>query len=267
MHRRRWLVVGVILAVVVAAIAVFAYLWSHSGSHPVSVGEARRRFASGNDAPAAAARFTPAEGVYRYTGSGSESLSSPPKSQQEGPVIPGTVTHLARGCWKLRLDYSSNHWREWKYCVRDDELTEVGNRVFQRWDFVVSTIDNLTTMECVPPNVVLVPEPTRDATWPASCEGKNSAISGTTVSSGTHRYLGLEPVTVGSMTFDGHHFRDERVVSGAQTGTETFEFWLAVDGLPLRGRQRIEVTSDSPIGEVTYHQEGEFALVEKSPRT
>jgi hypothetical protein len=87
------------------------------------------------------------------------------------------------------------------------------------------------------------------------------------VSSGTHHYLGLEPVTVGAHHVAGLHFRDERVVSGAQTGTETFEFWLAADGLPLRGRQRIEVTSDSPIGAVTYTQEGEFALVRTSPRS
>lgn len=267
MHRRRWLVVGVILAAVVAAIAVFVYLWSHSGSHPVSVGEARRRFESGNDAPAAAARFTPAEGVYRYTGSGSESLSSPPKSQQEGPVIPGTVTQLARGCWKLRLDYSSNHWREWKFCVRDDELTGVGNRVFQRWDFVVSKIENRTVMTCAPPSVILVADPVPDTVWPASCSGTNSAIAGTTVSSGTHRYVGREPVEVGDETVDAFRFRDERSVSGAQAGTETFDFWLAADGLPVQGRQRIQVDSDSPIGRVTYTQEGEFALVSRTPRS
>jgi hypothetical protein len=267
-HRRRWLVVGgVILAVAVVAVAVFAYLWSRSGAHPVSVGEARRRFHSGNANAETAARFTPAEGVYQYTGSGSESLSSPPKSQDEGPSIPGTVTHLGHDCWKLRLDYSSNHWREWTFCVRGDALTEVANRVNQRWDFVVSKIENRTVMTCAPPSVILVPDPVPGTTWPASCSGTNSQISGTTVSSGTHRFVGREPVAVGDETVDAFHFRDERTVSGAQTGTETFDFWLAADGLPVQGRQRIQVDSDSPIGQVTYTQEGEFSLVRRSPRT
>jgi hypothetical protein len=267
-HRRRWLVVvGIVVAVVAAALATFAYLWTHSGARPVSVDEARRRFRSDTADADAAARFTPAEGVYAYTGSGSESLSSPPKSQGEGPGMPGTVIHVGRDCWKLRLDYSSNHWREWKFCVRDDALTEVANRVFQRWDFVVSTIENHTVMTCAPPSVVLVADPRPGSVWPASCSGTNSQISGLTVSSGTHRYVGREPVTVGTASVDAFHFRDERTVSGAQSGTETFDFWLAADGLPLKGRQRIQVDSDSPIGQVTYTQEGEFSLVRRSPRT
>ena len=266
--RRRWVIIlGGIVALLIVAVAVFAYLWSRSGAHPVSVDEARRRFESGNGTAARAARFTPAEGVYRYTGSGSESLSSPPKSQDEGPSIPGTVTQLGHECWKLRLDYSSNHWREWKFCVRDNALTEVANRVSQRWDFVVSTIENHTKMTCSPPSVILVPDPVPGSSWPASCSGTNSAISGTTVSSGTHRFVGREPVAVGKAEVDAFHFRDERTVSGAQTGTEMFDFWLAADGLPVQGRQRIQVDSDSPIGKVTYTQESEFSLVRRVPRS
>ena len=268
MRRRRWFVVGgVTLTVVIAAVAVFAYLWSRSGARPVSVDEARRRFESGHATPGAAGRFVPAEGVDAYTGSGSESLSSPPKSQSEGPSIPGTVTHRDDGCWTLRLDYSSNHWREWTFCVRNDQLTEVANQVFQRWDFVVSTIDNLATMTCSPPNVILVPDPTPGATWPASCSGTNSQIEGTLVSAGTHRYIGTASERVDGETIDAFHFRDRRTVTGSQTGTERFDFWLAPTGLPVRGRQRIEVESDSPIGRVTYRQESAFSLVSLVPRT
>jgi hypothetical protein len=267
-HRRRWLaVVGIVVVALGAAVGVFAYLWAHSGARPVSVDEARRRFSAGHGSAAAARQFTPAEGVYRYTGTGSESLSSPPKSQSEGPEIPGTVTHRGDDCWALRLDYSSNHWRKRKFCVRGDALKEVGNEVVQRWDFVVNTIENVATMTCRPPSVILVSDPAPGTEWPASCSGTNSQIAGTLVSSGTHRYVGSEEVRVGASTVNALHFRDERTVSGAQTGTETFEVWLAPNGLPVRGRQRIEVDSDSPIGRVTYTQEGAFSLVRLTPST
>ena len=266
MRCRRWvIVVGGIVALLVVAVAVFAYLWSRSGARPVSVDEARRRFKSAHATPSAAGRFTPAEGVYTYRGTGSESLSSPPKSQSEGPVIPGTVTQLDGGCWSLRLDYSSNHWRRWKFCVRDDRLTEVANEVYQRWDFVVSAIDRLATMTCTPPNVILVPGPPPGTKWPASCSGTNSAIAGTTVSTGTHGTWGPPAHRVGEPRARRVRFHDVRAVSGAQTGTETFDFWLAADGLPLRGRQRIEVASDSPIGKVTYSQQSEFSLARSVP--
>jgi len=268
MHRRRWILVGgIALTLVVLAVGVFAYLWSRSGARPVSVDEARRRFERGGKVARGGARFTPAEGVYRYRGAGSESLSSPPKSQSEGPGIPGTVEHRDDGCWTLRLDYSSNHWRAWTFCVRNDELTEVANQVFQRWDFVVSTIDNLATMTCSPPNVILVPDPRPGSTWPASCSGTNTQIEGTLVSAGVHRYVGPVTLRVDGHAVDTLHFRDRRTVTGSQQGTERFDFWLAADGLPVQGRQRIEVASDSPIGRVTYHQESAFSLVSTAPRT
>ena len=77
--------------------------------------------------------------------------------------------------------------------------------------------------------------------------------------------MGPARVRVGRRVLDAFRFHDARAVSGAQTGTETFDFWLAADGLPLRGRQRIEVASDSPIGKVTYSQESEFSLVRRVP--
>lgn len=268
--RRRKLVIGVAATVVVVlagVVGVFAYLWSQSGAHPVSISEAQRRFDKRRDgADSGALLYTPAEGVYEYRGQGSEHLSSPPKSQSEGPQIPGTVTHLANDCWTLRMDYSSNHWREWTFCVHDEQLTEVSNRVFQRWDFVVNSIDNLAEMTCDPPSLILGPDMRVGEGFPATCSGTNTAISGTTTSSGTHRLVNTEARRVGGVAVDTFHFHDDRVVSGGQTGTERFDFWLTDRGLLVKGTQRIQVDSDSPIGDVTYTQESAFVLVSLVPR-
>jgi len=266
-HRRlrRFVVVGVVLvAVGAASVAGFAYLWSRSDARPVSLDDARRRFLQDRVAGAetgAASPYTPAEGVYAYAGSGSEELSSPPKTQTEGPEMPGTVRHGDDGCWSFRLDYSSNHWREWRFCADATGLRARGTTVYQRWDLVVSSVDNTAVVRCRPPAVVIAPAMQPGDQWTSRCRGENSAIPGTSVTEGTHRYVGRETLHVDGSPVETMHFRDDGVVSGAQTGTERFDLWLADDGLVVRGRQRIVVDSDSPIGRVTYTQQGEFALV------
>jgi len=268
-HRRlrHLALAGLVLVVVfAAALGVFAYLWSRSGARPVDLDDARRRFledrvaTDGPDGP-----FTPPEGVYTYTGSGSESLSSPPKSQAEGPEMPGTVVHGTDGCYTFRLDYSTNHYRVWKLCADESGLRETGGTVFQRWDFVVSTIDTLEQTRCDPPAVVIAADMAPGDRWESRCEGDNSAIAGRTVTDTVHRFVGWDRVRVGDERLDAMHLRNRAVVSDAQTGTESFDLWITVDGLIVKGRQRIVVDSDSPIGQVTYTQEGEFSLVSATP--
>lgn len=271
---RAGLVVGAVALLALVA-AGYGFVALHENWFPfhsdlpreVSASEARRRFRDQQTPTGGAQVFTPAEGVYEYHGSGSEALSSPARSQPEGPSIPGTVTHRSNGCWRLRLDYSSNHYRRWDFCVRKGTLVEVGNRVWQRWDFGSFAIDNLSSLACEPPAVVLAAKMTDGEKWPADCRGDSTQISGTTISKGTHRFVGTEKVEVGGSEVDAFHFRDDRTVSGAQSGTEHFDFWLSADGLPLKGAQRIEVESGgSPLGNVTYTQQGEFSLTSLSPR-
>ena len=102
-------IVGGAVLLVGAGIGVFAYLWQRDDARPVSVREAEQRL---DGKPGGGSAFVPAEGVYQYTGSGSEALSTPPKSQAEGPEMPATVIHHADGCWTFRIDYSTNHWQD-----------------------------------------------------------------------------------------------------------------------------------------------------------
>lgn len=255
-----------LVVVLAAALGGFAYLWSRSGARPVDLDNARRRFleervaSEGPDGP-----YTPPEGVYVYRGSGSESLSSPPKSQAEGPEMPGTVTHGTDGCYAFRLDYSTNHYRVWNLCADETGLRETGGSVFQKWDFVVSTIDTLAQTRCAPPAVVIAADMVPGDRWESRCEGDNSAISGTTVTDSVHRFVGWDRVRVGDDRLDAMHLRRRAAISGAQIGTESFDLWITGDGLIVKGRQRIVLDSDSPIGKVTYTQAGEFSLVRATP--
>jgi len=263
----RRLLVGIVVGAVLllgVGVGVFVYLWQRDDARPVSVHEAQQRL-DGATGGGAGGAFVPAEGVYRYKGSGTEALSTPPKSQAEGPTMPATVIHRGNGCWTFRIDYSTNHWQDWRFCARGGRLLEQGGLTFQRWDLVVSSIENTSTFVCKPRIVVLRSDMVPGETWPQSCAGTNTSLGGTTVSSGEIRFVGVEPVDVGGTSVDAFHFVQPRTISGAQRGEENTELWLAPNGLPLRNQRHIVINSDSPIGTVTYTEDGTFTLTSLEP--
>ena len=55
-------------------------------------------------------------------------------------------------------------------------------------------------------------------------------------------------------------------MSGAQVGTERSEVWfVAASGLPVSNERTVEARTDTPIGESTYTETGEFHLVSVDP--
>lgn len=265
-RRRRWILSAVAISVVAISGIAFAIAWSARGAEEASVDDAIERLdprgtESTNDF------LRPATGVYVYEGTGHEELSLLSTGQDWGPRIPATVIRAADGCWTFRIDYSTNH-RQWTdYCPGGRVLEETGGRTFQSFDFVVSTIEDRNVFVCTPPGEAIRVDAEPGSTWNQSCVGR-SALSGTEVtSSGTNTFIGVETVEVGGQSIRAYRYRSERVLSGDQTGTETSETWHRVpDGLPLRGTRDIRVQSPSPIGAVTYTEQGTFSLVALDPR-
>jgi hypothetical protein len=91
-------------------------------------------------------------------------------------------------------------------------------------------------------------------------------VDGTATSSGSWRYVGPESVTIGGEVVDAWHIRQERTISGAQDGIQATDAWFRDDGLLLRSERDIEVTSPSPIGDVTYTESGSVELTGLEPR-
>lgn len=262
-HRRRWpFVVGGVV-VLVAAIVGLVILVSQDRARPVSVEEARDRLGTAATDDGQGER--PAEGVYRYEGTGSESLSVPPLSQDQGPTMPATVEHLDDGCWSFRLDYSTNHWQTWDYCPKADGLHERGGSTWQRWMVGATALTNLSSFSC-PTSLVVPTERTVGETWKARCEGTNELVDGTSVSAGTSEFVGDETLAVGDERVPVAHFRSVRAMSGSQEGTDRADWWFATDtGLLVRNRRSIEVRTDTPVGSSTYRETGEFRLTSLEP--
>jgi hypothetical protein len=262
-RRRRWpfVVAGLVVALVAGVVVLL--IVSQDRARPVSVDEARDRL--GTAATDDGDGQLPAEGVYRYEGTGSESLSVPPLSQDQGPSMPATVEHLADGCWSFRVDYSTNHWQTWDYCPKADGLHERGGSTWQRWMVGATALTNLTSFEC-PRSLVLPTEREVGQRWSASCEGTNELVDGTSFSAGSTEFVGDETLAVGKEQVAVAHFRSERAMSGSQEGTDRADWWFAVDtGLLVRNRRAIEVRTDTPVGTSTYRESGEFRLASLEP--
>ncbi|MCB1255740.1 MAG: hypothetical protein KDB26_01450 [Microthrixaceae bacterium] len=263
--RRRKLVVGlVVVAIVVVAVGLFFALGDKA--RPVTIDEAKQRATSSVPPDDSPATRRPKPGVYSYVGSGTESLSVPPLSQEQGPEMPGTVEWGQDGCWTFRIDFSSNHWQAWTHCPEGDDLVEAGGQSWQRWMIGATAITNLSDFKCDAGAMLIPANPKAGDEWKARCVGTNEAVDGEAVSAGTYRFIGTEDLKVGDKTISTHRFLRERTMSGAQVGTERSEVWFAVDtGLPVRNERTVEARTSTPIGESTYTETGEFHLESIEP--
>jgi len=261
-HRRWPWVIGVLLVVVGAGAAV---IWlTSSRARQVSLHEAEAELGKRGTGSPGAARPDP--GVYRYTGSGTESLSLPPLSQAEGPSMPGTVSLLGSSCWVFRIDYSTHHWETWKYCLHQRDLWEAGGQSWQLWSVGPLNVTNLSSFVCAPRSMALPTGARPGQSWQSRCTGTNTSVKGQTVSTGPYRFTGFTTVLVGHTPIRAAHFLRVRTDAGAQRGTERSEEWFdATTGLPLRLQQNIKVTTSTAFGTSTYTQTGVFTLASTLP--
>ena len=257
---------GGLAIVLLVAGGTLAWFWYHSGAHalPTSVAIERFRNAQGASGPAAG----PTPGIYLYTGSGTESVTLPPKSQSEGPSIPGTVTGRAKGCFEFRLDYSDVHWQDWIYCPRGGGLVTVSRAGYYRWNFVAFTIDDTSTYICSPAALTIPERLVTGARNAMSCTGTNDHLStGPVLMTGTATVMGTATLHVGSASVPAVHIRERAAFSGGQQGTNDADTWYAVaTGLPLRGTWSTQVSTPSPVGTSTLNAHGTFSLTSMRAR-
>ena len=273
--RRRWprrvlLAVGALVLIVVGIGAYFfaAYqLRTHPGAK--SVASALHSFrGSGPTTRVLGSSYAfPKAGVYTMRGKGLERISFPPNSQQDGTLVPVTISYLSPACWRMRLDFNVAHWEDWVFCPSALGLHQPSNHVYQAWDFGATSITNLSAVTC-PTNTVVLPRvPKEDALLTWTCLERNTAI-GSGVSSTRARVVGFKTLRVGDVAVPTVEERQTATVSGTQTGRAITDWWFARStGLPVRLERHIVVHSPSPIGTITYTEDGSGVLTSLKPRT
>lgn len=276
-HRRvpTWVKVAVPVGLVAGLLAALVLVVLLGGEEPreVTVDEARQRLGTSTTGPGTTGTTAgpdtptrPTPGVYLYRGEGTEDTSFPPLVEQQGPDMPATITWDGPDCFTFRIDYNSNHWQSWDLCLTAEGLEERGGTTFARRDFTVGVIDSEATFACDPPAPWLPVGVEPGDTWDVSCTGTNSTIDGETVSAGTTTYVGTETLVIGGVEVEAHHLSEPRTLSGAQTGDEQSDLWLAVDDLlPLKAERRVDVSTSTPIGAVDYSETSSWELTDLSP--
>jgi hypothetical protein len=257
------LVVGALLLV---AAGLFAWQWSTRGAEEASTSDLIEQYRreAGSERPAGF--LQPATGVYTYDAVGTEKLSILGTTQQWGPTMPGTVTAQGDECFNLRIDYSNLHWAEDRYCHDGNQLLQTGSLSYLAFDFGATVIGETTTFVCDPPVEVIRVTASPGDSWPSTCVGTGANGVTNSTSSGTQTFVGIEQVSVDGRREAALHYRQQRELTGSQTGTEESHNWFAVtDGMLLRSTHDTRVASPSPIGDVNYTEQGEFTLTSRTP--
>lgn len=264
-HPRR-VALAAVVTLVLVGLGTAGYLWTTRGAEEVRVSDRIREYreAAGSDQPSEFLR--PATGVYTYEATGTESLSVLGLEQQWGPTMPATVTRQGDDCWTLRIDFSDQHWSENRYCPADEVLKGPGGRSYQGFDLGATVVGEVSVFTCDPESEVIRVEADPDDSWPASCDGASEGGTTSVTSAGTNTFVGIEELTIGGETIAAFHYREDRDLTGSQTGLGTTDNWYSVtDGMLLRSRRTNTVTSPSPIGDVVYEESGEFTLSSLEP--
>ncbi len=268
-HRVGLIVTTVIVMVVATAAGIFVYQWDHAGPRQLSFVTAYQRFRSGSTgALVDPGTLRPRQGVYSYRGAGHEHISLPPKSQVEGPGIPGTVSYQSDGCWVWRLDYSDSHWQNATFCARAGNLVEVGRAGWYRWNLVAFSIADTGTYRCSPevaiPAVLHVGQ-----RFPFDCTGTSSPIkTGVVTIKGTNRYVGPQTLRIEGTDVPTLHFREVSTLSGGQRGSNVSDTWFStINGLPVKGTWTTKVTTPTFLGTSTLTGGASFTLTSLTPRS
>jgi hypothetical protein len=238
------------------------------GAKPLTEAVDEFRQSAQGEGPSRSSRPDP--GVYTAIGEGRAELSFPPLSQDDGPEMPVTVQHAGDACWFVRVDYNQAHWQTWEYCAGDasSEVEERGGETRQRWDLGATQIENTSTFTCDPASSMIDLTAQPGTTWQQACTGTNTQSSGTTTSTGPYTFVGQESLAIGTELAITLHYRQVRAISGSQSGEQTVDFWFVTEtGLPVRMERTTRVESSSPVGQITYTEDGWWQIQSLQPAT
>jgi hypothetical protein len=271
-HSLRWIaaigfVVAALLAIPIIVVVSMFVFRDNPGAR--SLEDALEAFRSGDSSAIdsiGAVVTRPPAGVYLADATGKASISFPPSNQNYGATAPVTVTHRGDACWTTTVDFTTAFQQRWDYCIQDGVLTEHGNYTKTDWDLGAATISNRSEFLCSPPGALITPGERRNDVSTYTCSGTSDAIEGTTTSAVTFESLGTSTLNIGGADIATFHYRERDELTGPQRGTTVIDYWYAVsDMLLLRMERHIDLRTDSPVGDVTYREDGEWQLSSLTP--
>jgi len=180
--------------------------------------------------------------------------------------MPASVEHLPGNCFRWRVDYNEAHWQHQEFCRDGNDLIIKSVRNYQRWDFGSIKVENTGDFTCDPPHRYPIGAPTGTATT-GSCTGGNTAVTGQVTITSRIEVAGREELRIAGTEVATVHLKQRDQLTGAQEGEAVIDWWFEVrTGLPVRVERTLRLGSASPIGTVTYTEEGQGQLTSLKPR-
>ncbi|MCC7078625.1 MAG: hypothetical protein IT198_16010 [Acidimicrobiia bacterium] len=216
-------------------------------------------------APGAAAVLRPPQGVYSFSGKGSESTKPgglPAETSAIGPTVAAVVRHAGADCWTLELKLHTKHSLVNTYCAGEGSLTTPGSES----EMVTFGKGFRNSVRCNPAVALITPGMAPGAAWKGACAlATSGGTTGNSTLDETWTYVATETV-LGTPTW---HLRSITQSSGSATGSTEQNLWISqANGLPLKIRTQIRAVSSAPvIGSAVHTEEMELTVESLTPRT
>lgn len=255
MGRRRKIVLAALAAVVVLA----AIAWvERPRDEPAkaTVGEAVEKFreeSDKDDADRDGGRREPALGVYRYATTGEESVKASLIGTTHDYYGVSTIVLSDGRCGQReRWQVLDGRWSEAEACPAKGRRASA--TVIEFHEFFETGQEDV--FHCRSEPVSIKP----GSSFASSCESEEATIESTS------RVVGIEPVGVGTETFDAVHVSTESVLGGSTDGSSKRDEWRRrSDGLLLK-RQAESEADVSTAGGSHYTEHYKLRLLSTEPR-
>jgi hypothetical protein len=257
-HRRRWIVAGVVVTVVIAS-AIGFRMWLTAPPRIIGLTETLERFRepgpSTSPGPSAPLLQAPAPGVYVYDTAGQESIDALGGDTHTYPAETA-MTVKVEGCgYRLTWAPLAGRTESWLLCPRDGGVAIVETTTAH--EFLRQSDEEHFTCD---PGAWWLPPP-GTTSWTTVCRTSDR------VSTRSARVLPSETLVVGREPRDVVRVRYDDVLSAGSTGTTSWDLWLdRTTGLVLVEHIEADTRNDSVIGVVNFREHLDLTLRSVTPQ-
>lgn len=194
----------------------------------------------------------PPSGTYTYAATGGDSLA-PFNFKATYTTAKVTVEDDGEGCFKQTITLRDGYNETLNECVIGSDIVHKTGVRSQSFPLVGTATTNQT---CDPGDVYFSLNRAPNQTWNHTCLGtssdtKSGGSSFTTA--GSFRFVADETLTVMNAPVSVAHYRDERSVTGSQTGANTADWYFDTKtGVIVKLVRDVQIQYKSVIGTITY---------------
>lgn len=209
---------------------------------------------AGTDASLPTGLKRPPTGVYTYTTTGGDELSLFSfKTTYGNPPATVTIEYDGENCFKQTIKLRDKYTELMNECIVGQDTVHSSGVRAQEFPLVGTATTNQT---CAPGDVYFSTNRRPNQTWDHTCVGtssdsKSGGSSFTTA--GSFRFVSDEMLTVMDASIKVAHYRDERAVTGSQTGANTADWYFdTTTGVIVKLVRNIQIQYKSIVGTITY---------------